>query len=428
MFPFPRGKGAVGWPVISAIFAQCERWEIRFFPRAEPLNVTCGGLPSPLSVLSSPSGAGGGDAPALSGEKTGKTVRMAGANQYRRRWSTNHRYRRSRTVTFGRGIPIMLVVAALAVTLYIFGIVGPDARRHTAVPPPAATLVPPPAALVIPPTLGGVEPFGALPTVPSFVAGSARPAMTYSLSGPLTGGAPRADVFTVTWKTPSAAQVDVLARKLGLTGPVRQPKAGVYTVDGNGKLSVDARATVYAPPAAATTTNALPDDRAAISSARNWLATRDLLPADVGNADVERNGETLDVVFHPKALPEILSDTPGVRVRIGPGGAVTEIQRAWPSELLPGAYDLIPLDDAWQQVPERGMVDLRLPAGTTLAPNANAVINNVTLAYALASDKNGKDYLQPVYLFSGSVATSGPRASTEVRIGVPAVRNVKQVG
>jgi len=235
--------------------------------------------------------------------------------------------------------------------------------------------------------------------------------MTYSLSGPLTGGAPRADVFTVTWKTPSAAQVDVLARKLGLTGPVRQPKAGVYTVDGNGKLSVDARATVYAPPAATTTTNALPDDRAAISSARNWLATRDLLPADVGNADVERNGETLDVVFHPKALPEILSDTPGVRVRIGPGGVVTEIQRAWPSELLPGAYDLISLDDAWQQVPERGMVDLRLPAGTALAPDANALINNVTLAYALASDKNGKDYLQ----FTFSAAASPPPGHRRAR-------------
>src|SRR2546426_1131246 len=65
-------------------------------------------------------------------------------------------------------------------------------------------------------------------------------------------------------------------------------------------------------------------------------------------------------------------------------------------------------------------------AGRPLPPNATVLINNVSLAYALASDKNGKDYLQPVYLFSGTVAIPGQRASADVRIAVPAVRNVQQ--
>jgi hypothetical protein len=351
---------------------------------------------------------------------------MAGVNQYRRRWSTHHQYRRSRTVAFGRAAPIVIALALLAVTLYIFGIVGPDARHRAAVPRFAATLVPPPAALAVPTTMGAVEPFGTLPPVAPFTGDTPRPALTYTLSGPLTGGASRADVFMINWRPPSAAQVDELARKLELTGPVRQSAAGVYTVDGNGSLSVDARATVYVPPAAATTTNALPDDRTAISSARNWLATRDFLPPDVGPADVQRNGETLDVIFHPKALPLILSDKPGIRVRIGPGNVVQEVQRAWPSELLPGAYDLISLDEAWQQAPERGAVEVTAPAGLPVPPDAPALINNVSLAYALASDKNGKDYLQPVYLFSGTVAIPGQRAGADVRIAVPAVRNVQQ--
>lgn len=351
---------------------------------------------------------------------------MAGVNQYRRRWSTNHQYRRSRRARLGRGIPIILISALLGVGLYVFGIVGPDSRHRIAVPTLAATLVPPPAALVVPPTTGGVEPFGVLPPITPFIGDTARPSLTYQQSGSFIGGAPRADVYRVTWKPPSVAQVDDLARKLNLTGPVKQPKAGVYTVDGNGQLSVDARATVYVPPAIATTTNSLPDDRTAISSTRNWLATHDLLPPDVGTADVQRSGEALDVIFHPKALPSILSDTPGIKVHIGPGGVVQEVQRAWPSELMPGAYDLIALDDAWQFAQTKGMIDFHLPTGGTLPPDAHALINNVSLAYALSSDKTGKDYLQPVYVFTGTVAIPNQQTDTDIRIAVPAVRNIQQ--
>jgi len=351
---------------------------------------------------------------------------MAGVNQYRRRWSTQPHYRRSRTATLGRGIPVLLLATVLAVTLYIFGIVGPDSRHRTAVPTLSATLVPPPAALVIPAPMGGDEPFGTLPAVMSIVNETPSPSLIYKLSGPLTGGAPRGDVFTITWPSPNAAQVDDLARKLGLTGPVRQPKAGIYTVDGNGRLSVDAKATVYAPPAVATAANSLPDDHTAISSARTWLAMHDLLPADVGTADVRHNSDTLDVIFHPKALPDILSDTPGIRVRIGPGNVVQEVQRAWPGELRPGAYDLISLDDAWQQAQVRGMVVLRPPAGLSVPLNATALINNVSLAYAVASDQKGRDYLQPVYLFNGTVTIPDHDTGAEIHIAVPAVRNVQQ--
>lgn len=352
---------------------------------------------------------------------------MAGANQYRRRWSTHHQRRRSRSATFGRTVPVFIMVAALAVGLYIFGVVGPDTRQRAAIPTLPATLIPPPAALAVTPAIGAVEPFGRLPPVAPFGSAAPRPAFTYSLSGPLSGGASRADVFSITWRAPSAAQVDEMARRLDITGPVRQPRAGLYTADGNGTLSVDARATVYVPPAATATMNALPDDRVAISTARTWLATRDFLPPDVGPADVQRNSDTLDVIFHPKALPTILSNRPGIRVRIGVGNVVQEVERAWPSELMPGAYDLVSLDEAWRQAQERGAVEVTPPAGLSVPPDGAAVINNVSLAYAVASDASGKDYLQPVYLFSGTVAIPGQPAGAYVRIAVPAVRDVQPV-
>ncbi len=351
---------------------------------------------------------------------------MAGVNQYRRRWSTQYPRRRSPSATIGRLLPIVAVAAVLAVTLYIFGVVGPDTGRHRAVPTVAATLVPPPAPLVVPPAKGNIEPFGPLPPLVPLAQDDPRPTLNYALSGPLTGGAPRADVFSIAWRSPTAGQVDTLARQLGLTGPVKQPKAGLYTVDGNGQLSVDGKATVYAPPPTAAATNTLPDDRNAISAARTWLATHSMLPPDVGNADVRRNGDTLDVVFHPKTLPDILSDQPGIRVRMGPGSVVLEVQRAWPSELLPGAYDLLSLDEAWQQAPERGAVRTHAPPGVVVPPNANALINNVSFAYALGTDKNGKDYLLPVYVFSGTVTIPGQRAGADITLAVPAVKNLQQ--
>jgi hypothetical protein len=351
---------------------------------------------------------------------------MAGVNRYRRRWSTHHQYRRSRTKTVGRTIPIVIAAALLGLTLYIFGVVGPATSQRAAVPTLTATLIPPPAPLVVPTTMGAVEPFGALPPIAPLANDAPRPVLSYTLSGPLAGGAPRADVFRVTWDAPSAAQVDELARKLDITGPVRQPQVGIYTAEGNGTLSVNAKATVYVPPPAVATTSALPDDRTAISSARNWLATRGFLPPDVGPADVQRRGDTLDVMFHPSALPLILSDRPGIRVRIGPGNVVQEVNRAWPSALIPGAYDLIPLDEAWQQAQVQGAVTITPPAGVAVPPSAAALINDVSLAYAVGSDASGKDYLQPVYLFSGIVAIPGQPTGADVRIVLPAVRTMQQ--
>ncbi len=72
------------------------------------------------------------------------------------------------------------------------------------------------------------------------------------------------------------------------------------------------------------------------------------------------------------------------------------------------------------------MVDFRLPAGLSMPLNATALVNTVSLVYAFASDTKGRDFLQPLYLFSGTVAIPGQAAGVDIRIAVPAVRNVQQ--
>ncbi len=354
---------------------------------------------------------------------------MAGYNQYRRRWSTNLPPTRSRVAVVGRGAVVCSALLALTVVLYIFGIIGGDARhRPVAGSATVAALVPPPAPLVVPTSVGQQQPFGALPPVQPFLNVPQGLNFDYRLSGPLSGGAATADVFRITWSAPTAVQVDKLARKLGLTGPVRQPKTGTYTVDGNGKLSMEARGTVYSPPTPIPTSAIPPaDDRAAINSARGWLLAQDLLPPDVGLVDVQYSTGAIAVIFHPKTLPDVLSSVPGVRVQMRADGAITEVKRAWPNELVPGAYALISLDDAWATIMQQGMPELQLPPDATFPAgmSAQTTIDNVSIAYALASGVGG-DYLQPIYLFSGQATITGFENPVPVRVAVPAVRDAKQ--
>lgn len=352
---------------------------------------------------------------------------MAGYNQYRRRWSTNIPPTRSRAAIVGRGIGIFSALLALAVVLYIFGVIGGDTHYHSASDAPTAVsaLVPPPALLVVPTPIGPSQPFGTLPSVQPFANVPPGLTFSYQLSGPLSGGGGSADVFRLAWTKPTAMQVDALARKLGLTGPVREMKTGGYTVDGNGKLSVDGRTTVYDPATPLPSTMPPPtDDRAAVVSARSWLLSRDLLPMDVGAVDVQYTAGAVDVVFHPKNLPDLLSSIPGVRIHMQSDGAVTEMKRMWPTQLTPGAYDLISLDTAWAAVAQRGMPDVRLPLDTTLPPDAVAqtIIDNVSISYAYAGGTSA-DYLQPVYVFNGHATITGITTSLPVRVAVPAVRD-----
>lgn len=353
---------------------------------------------------------------------------MAGLNQYQRRWSTNVPPARSRAAAMGRGLMLCAVLAVLALMLYIFGFLG-SAGREASGTLAVGTIVPPPAPLVVPTPAGAAQPFGTLPAVQPFGADPPTLPLTYERSGPFTGGAATGDVFRITWDKPTVGQVDALARRLGLTGVVREMKAGVYTVTGNGTLTVEARAMTFTPPAPLPTSSVPPtDERAAASTAKGWLLAHDLLPPDVGDVNVRFNADTVDVIFHPKALPGLLSETPGIQLRMGLDGAIRELKRAWPAELTPGAYALVPLDEAWKSLPQQAVVEMRLPQEAEPTPGAVAavMIDNVSLAYAFAGGGSGGDYLQPVYIFSGRATIPGVNVAVPVRAAVPAVRDTRR--
>ena len=323
---------------------------------------------------------------------------------------------------------VFSVLAAVAFGLYLFGFLE-GAGRETTTSVAIGTIVPPPAPLVVAtPVSVPTQPFGMLPPVQPF--GDAPPfALAYERSGPFTGGAAAADVFRITWAKPSVAEVDTLARRLGIMGVVRE-KAGVFTATGNGTLTVEARGMTYLPPMPLpATTVSLTDERAAASAARGWLLARDLLPSDVGTIDVRYGGDDVDVIFHPRALPDLLSITPGVRVRLGLDGTIRGFTKAWPVELVPGGYELVSLDQAWAALPTVAQVELRLPSGSVNPPpdsTANVLIDNVSVAYAYASSGTGADYLQPMYVFRGNATVPGVGVPVPVRAAVPAVRDTKR--
>jgi hypothetical protein len=57
--------------------------------------------------------------------------------------------------------------------------------------------------------------------------------------------------------------------------------------------------------------------------------------------------------------------------------------------------------------------------------NATAIINTVSIAYVIGTDAKGTDYLQPVYVFGGTVALPNNGGTANVRLAVPAVQNMK---
>lgn len=353
---------------------------------------------------------------------------MAGMNRYQRRWSNNPTPSRSRVATAGRGVIAFSLAAAVALALYIFGFLG-GAGRGTSGTLAIGTIVPPPAPLVLPTPAGEAQPFGRLPPVQPFGGESPSLTFAYERSGPFTGGATEADVFRVEWGRPTVGQVDTLARKFGLTGPVRETREGLYTVTGNGTLTVEARAMTYTPPAPLPASSVpLTDERAASSAARGWLLARDLLPADVGPVDVRFGPDVVDVIYHPKALPDLLSVTPGLRLRMGTEGTVRELTRAWPTELTPGSYTLVPLDAAWTTLPNQAVVEMRLPPGVNPSPDraVPVLIDHVSVAYALAGSGTGADYLQPMYVFRGRATIPGVATPVIVRAAVPAVRDTQR--
>jgi hypothetical protein len=173
---------------------------------------------------------------------------------------------------------------------------------------------------------------------------------------------------------------------------------------------------------------ALPSDEEAIAQAREWLRSTNLLPANSGDGAIAARIDSPArkiVAFKPANPSPLLSSTPGIAVTVGPGGAVLEARIAWADITQGDLYRLRGAEDAFGMIATRqSYLDLTLPEkdfpqGTVVKGNAN--YDQVAIAWTTSGVQGDTQYLQPVYVFSGTFKPAEGDGSYDITAYVPAI-------
>lgn len=242
-----------------------------------------------------------------------------------------------------------------------------------------------------------------------------------------------APVYSMQITTYVAEDVQAAAERVGLEGEVQNLGNDTFVVeDDSGSLYVTPGRMQYIS-SEQSPDGDLPGDDQAIATAREWLRTNGLLPANVGDgsimARIEEPGRVV-VSFQPLSPSPLISATPNVTATIGAGSTVIEATYNW-AELVAGdVYQLRGAEAAWTEVEaRRAWIDANLPTdvfepGTTVGGSVE--YTRISIAYTTSGVPGQQQYLQPVYVFQGELTADGSEERYPVRAYVPALINSNQ--
>lgn len=223
-------------------------------------------------------------------------------------------------------------------------------------------------------------------------------------------------------------RVAALAKLLGITGPVEERGEGTYSASGDGQLFVSPDLVQYL--TADSATGPLPDDQSSIAAARDWLRNTGLSPADIGEGKIlSRSDQTGRIVvsFGPADPEAILAAYPSITVSIGGGGTVLETSSRWAIIHRSDLYQLRGAERAWSEIRE-GLAYIETDLGDDGPSQGETVVGTVTydmieLAYTSAGPPGGRQYLVPVYVFSGQLKVKDRDGSFTIKAYVVALAN-----
>lgn len=260
---------------------------------------------------------------------------------------------------------------------------------------------------------------------------------TFELSATFDGnfdGVPtEAPVFKMELPVFTIDQVKTMAEVLELDGDVSDLGGSTFSLQTReGQLYVTQGRVQYIS-TADTEDGDLPDDKSAVSAAREWLRSAGLLPADVGEGSVLTRSEDparVIVGFQPLQPSPLISATPIATVSMGPNAQVLEATNAWAKITQHLIYQLRGADVAWGEVEgRRAWIDTTLPTDT-FAPGSRiggkVVYTRLSLAYTSSGIPGEAQYLQPVYVFHGELTPDGSESTFEVKAYVAALINSNQ--
>lgn len=235
-------------------------------------------------------------------------------------------------------------------------------------------------------------------------------------------------VYQFSGKTYSEDEVRQIADTLEIGGDISSQGEGTFTVTGDGSLYTTPGLLQYVSGAEVDEDAEMPSDEEATAAAREWLRTTSLSPANIGDGEIAARISSparLVVAFKPANPSPLLSSTPGIAVTVGPGGAVLEARIAWADITEGDVYRLRGEEDAFSMVASRqSYLDLTLPEeqfpqGTVVKGKAS--YNQVSIAWTTSGVQGDTQYLQPVYVFTGTFTPAEGDGSYPITAYVPAI-------
>ncbi len=298
---------------------------------------------------------------------------------------------------------------------------------------PVATPTEPPTPTPQPTPTPVVGDYGELPSadIPSGTPGARRLQLDYHLNLSLQSIPQQAPVYLLEPRTWKQADVEQLAKSLGVTGDVTDQGNGSFSASGGaGNLYISNSLVQYiaAPASSGTpTSETLPGNDALVQTARSWLIQQNLLGAAIGPGAVINRDEAqhlAQVQIKPVEPDQILSAIPSANVTLNAAGDVLEAYVRWPASMPRSTYGLRSSADLWSDASQgRGYVEIddsSLPSGSG-ALSGQATITATSLAYTTAGAPETKQYLVPLVVFEGQATVDGVDNPIPIKIYVPAV-------
>lgn len=249
------------------------------------------------------------------------------------------------------------------------------------------------------------------------------------LTADLNNVTKEAPVYVLERRQPTQNEVKRLADRLGIDAEVVEQSPGVFVADNNGTLTVSSDITQFLsndPPEDGD----LPEDSDAIAAATDWLRTAKLTPAELGEGDViskSNDAGRMVVVFKPSEPGNVIAGYPSVTISVGPKLAILDAQVLWPQVTRGDIYQLRASGEAWQDIKDgKAYLEVDL-ARAEIEPGAvvggSIQFTSIDIAYTTAGAPGGDQYLQPVFLFEGSLKVKGVKDPFPIRAYVPALAN-----
>jgi hypothetical protein len=238
-----------------------------------------------------------------------------------------------------------------------------------------------------------------------------------------------ASVYELVREEMTKSDAEDLAESLGISGDVKERSDGSFTASGNGQLFISPDVIQYQS-GEEPSEGELPSDKDAVSTAREWLRTSGLVPADLGDGRVISRADQANLVvvlFAPVDPENLLAAYPNITVSVAPEGHIVEAAKRWPEIQPADTYQLRSPNDAWEDIQSgQAYIEADLE-GADLAAGADVIgtvtYNDISIGYTTAGPPDGTQYLEPVFVFRGRVRVEGQEGTFPIKAYVPALAN-----